>query len=74
MWPILLHAVLEQRPQQIGILTGEFEIAGRQPMQLRARIGVGDSAQLLGEAPNRLTDKGQDQAVEVAKLIIDATD
>ena len=48
---VLLHPVLEQRPQQIGVLGREIEIGRGQPVELAERIVLGNRHEAGGQAP-----------------------
>ena len=72
--PVVLHPVLEQRAQQIGVLAGEAEIGVREPVELAQGILGRDGLEPRGQGLNGLPVHGQDQAVEVAELVIDAAD
>lgn len=71
---VVLHPVLEQRTQQIGVLGGEAEIGVGKPVQLAQRIVGRNRLEPRGQGVNGLPVHGQDQAVEVAELIIDTAD
>ncbi len=72
--PVVLHPVLEQRPQKVRVHRGELQIGRGQALQLPDRVIGGDGDQPGGQRLDSLTVHGEDQAVEVAKLIIDASD
>ena len=69
---VLLHPVLEQRAQQIGVLGREIEIGRGQPVELADRVVLGNARRAGRSGLNRLPVHRQDHPVEVAELIIDA--
>ena len=71
---VVFHSVFEQRPQQVGVLAGEGEVGFGRPMELAERVTFRNCNQPGGQRLHRLPVYRQDQAVEVAELIIDAAD
>ncbi len=66
--------MLEQRAQQIGVIGRERQVGLGQAVELADRVFGGNRDQPVGQGPNRLPIDRQDQAVEVAELVIDAPD
>lgn len=69
---IVLHPMLEQGAQQIGVPSKEVEIGRGKPMELANGILGRNAAKPRREGLNRLPIDGQDHPVEVAELVIDA--
>ena len=72
--PVVLHPVFEQRAQKIGVIGRERQVGLGQSVELADRVFGRNRDQAGGQGPNRLAIYGQDQAVEVSELVIDASD
>ena len=71
---VILHPMLEQRAQQIGVLGEEVEIGLGEPIELPHRVFGRNPAEPHRQRLDRLPIDRQDHPVEVAELVIDAAD